>query len=909
MRNLLVLFLLILFALTTIAQTPKPTPKNSKKTVSTKNAGNEKEDFDKAAALKDANERIKAFQKFIENYPESKEKERASEYIVIARATLADEKLRSGDAAGGIELFKLAASESAKPVSDKFFTEVLLQIPNTLFYRGQRKEAVEVARLLEEKSDGNARQTLALATFYLGLENVSEAKRLADIAAQIDPNLPAVYQTLGLVHRLSFDFEASAAAYQKALELAADSIVSKRSLAEIKRAVGKPLEAVALYREILSKNETDAAARTGLILALFDADNRAEAETEMQKSLAENPNNLFLLVGAAYWYATHEESAKAIEYAQKAIIVEPRYTWAHIALARGLIQQKRFSEAEKAMLTARAYGNFPTLDYEYASVLIAGGYYREAAELLQKKFSVKDNLIAVQLGGRVLREAKSFPELIAPERRAGIFQFVAADNAETSARLKSLLNFIQTLSQKDADEAKIIEAADEFVKGDDKMKLHRQLFAAERLLEKKSALPKVLELTKAAIGGVESALDVPSAATAVLADELYEKRLFAAGRNDIIVVPEIPRRTLSNILRGRIEDLTGAAFLQENKTAEAIIHLKRAIGILPENSAWWRDSVWRYGAALEVDGKSKEALGAYIKSYTNSEENAEKYAVIETLYQKINGSVEGLEAQIGAKPVSTVSTVPVKVETQNTELPKPTIQSTPETKTEVPPTESEVTQPIAETKIPPPVSETEVLTKSEPAPTPETKTESPAIETKTETVKTETAPNETKPEIKQTETEIKQTPENSPKSIFEPVIISVPKVEPLKKTSGDPKPDVPVEEKKSVDESVEKRPRLIVEEKVVAPCKLSVNQETVSIMRGTGSLAVILNFEGEGDFLKEIKAISSSPVDVEAVFEPEIGASSNSAIFLIKSISQKTGEFILTFESACGKKEINVTVR
>ena len=896
MRNLFVFILLILFALTTIAQTPKPTPKNSKRTSSTtKNAGNEKEDFDKAAVLKDANERIAAFQKFIENYPESKNIQLASEYIVVARATLADEKLRSGDAAGGIELFKLAASEVVKPVSDKFFTEVLLQIPNTLFYRGERKAAVEIAKLIEEKADGNAGQMLALATFYLGQENASEAKRLAEKAAQIDPNLPAVYQTLGLVNRLNFDFEASAAAYQKALELDADSIVTKRSLAEIKRALGKPAEAVALYREILSKNEADAAARTGLILALFDAENKAEAETEMQKSLAENPNNLFLLTGAAYWYAAHDESAKAIEYAQKAIIVEPRYTWAHIALTRGLIQQKRFSQAEKAMLTARAYGNFPTLDYEFASILVEGGFYREAAEILRKKFAVKDTLIATRLGNRVTVEAKNFTELIAPERRAGIFQFAAADNAETAARLKSLLGFVQTLNQKDADEAKIVEAANEFVKGEDKMKLHRQLFAAERLLEKKLALPKVFELTKAAIGGVENALDAPNAATAVLAEELYDKRQSAATRGDIIVVPEIPRRTLSNILRGRIENLTGAAFLQENKSAEAIVHLKRAVGILPENSVWWRDSLWRYGAALEASGKSNEALDAYFKSYSNSESSAEKYAVIESLYQKTNGSVEGLEAKIGAKPVSTVSNIPVQTETKLTEQPQTQIEPTPETKTETSPTKTEVTEPVAETKTKTEteISESEIETKPEPTPTPETKIENVTTEQKTETVKTEPAPNEAKTEIKQTETPVSQTPENKPNSIFEPIIINVPKVEPVKKP---------------LDENVEKRPRVVAGNDAVAPCKLTFSEEKISLPI-SGSLSLLTNFEGEGDFSKEIKTTSSSPADIEAVFEPEIGGQSNSAIFVIKSISQKTGAFVLTFESACGKKEINVTVR
>jgi hypothetical protein len=51
-------------------------------------------------------------------------------------------------------------------------------------------------------------------------------------------------------------------------------------------------------------------------------------------------------------------------------------------------------------------------------------------------------------------------------------------------------------------------------------------------------------------------LDVPNPAAAVLADELYQSRQLAIARNELIIVPDVPRQTLSNILRGRIEDIT-----------------------------------------------------------------------------------------------------------------------------------------------------------------------------------------------------------------------------------------------------------------------------------------------------------------------------------------------------------------
>jgi hypothetical protein len=97
--------------------------------------------------------------------------------------------------------------------------------------------------------------------------------------------------------------------------------------------------------------------------------------------------------------------AKAVELAQKAVAVEPRYTWARIALARGLIAQGDPLEAEKQLIAARQYGNFPTLDYEIAAARLAAGFYEEAARELKKNFVIKDDLIETKLGNRVAKQS------------------------------------------------------------------------------------------------------------------------------------------------------------------------------------------------------------------------------------------------------------------------------------------------------------------------------------------------------------------------------------------------------------------------------------------------------------------------------------------------------------------------
>lgn len=848
MRNFTALLFIILFSISVSAQKPKGKAASSGKTTSAAAVADEKTELERAVAVADAANRIKALQKFVAAFPKSADKTRALELIASGRAAIADDKMRAGDAAGGVELFRLAVKDAPAPLSDKLFADVILHIPANLFFRGQQNAAAEIARAIEAKVQGNARQLLGLATFYLGVENAAEAKRLAETAASINPNLPAVYQTLGLANRLNFDLEAAMNSYAKALELAPESIVSKRSLAEMKRAVGKSDEAVTLYREILDKNPADALASNGLILALFDAGKRAEAESEMQKAIEASPQNLILLAGAAYSYASMGEAARAVDLAQKAIAVEPRYIWSYIALARGYLRQNKLYDAERALLQARAYGNFPTLNYELATVRAAGGFYREAAEELAKNFVVKDDAVYTKLGGRVEKQSDNFVELLAFERRASIFEPIAADDAQSARRLKSLLDFYQKSESPDAaiTEQEVANAAEKFVneESDGGMKLHRRLFAADRLLKKKKALTKAAELMKSAVAEVDGALAVPNPSSSVLADELYASRAAAIAANQLVIVPEVERQTLSKVLRGRIEEISGEIFLQENKSSEAVVRFRRAVGILPEKSAWWRSSQWHLGAALEADGKSAEALAAYIKSYTSEPVyNGSKREVIESLYQKVNGSLDGLDAKIGAKSGA--------VETaQKAE----TVQNQP--------------------------ANTDAAVSTKTVETPQTETK------KIETKQTETSGVSSK----------NGKDANSVKSVFDPIIITVPK------TQSAPE--------KSADETNNgSRASAANGEGKAARCELTFSQESVSLINNGGNLGILVGLNGDGD-AKEIRASSNSAADVEVVFEPEIGASSKRAYFILKSVSRKTGVFTVTFEAPCGgKKEFVVKVR
>lgn len=941
---------------TSVAAISKPKPKPIATPV---DPAVEKERFDKAIATETPAEKAMELARFVAEFPDSEYRTRAQESLAGVRAVLGDERLAAGETADGVKLLRMAVEDAPKPYSDKLFTEVIVNVPANLFWRGERTAAFEIASIIEKNAAANAKQLAGLANFYLGIENGTDAKRLAEAAVRLDDANAAAHQALALSHRLNFDLEESAKSYARAVELDPASDAAKRGLAEMKRALGKPDEAIAIYTELLAKNDADPQARTGLILSMFEAGKRAEAEAEMNKSLERTPGNVVLLTGAAYWYASQGNADRAVELARKAVEKEPRYIWSHIALGRGLMLQKKPVDAEQALVAARRYGNFPTLEYEIASARMAAGFFREAAEELRKSFAVRDGNVSTKLGGRIDRSEASFVDLISHERKASIFAATSADSSENAGRLKALLDLNQKLANDSPSETEVVALADQFVAGDDKMRAHRELYAANALLAKKIAPVKAFELTRSAVANADASLDVSNANAAVMATELYESRALAFSRDDFLLVPDVPRQTLSSILRGRIEETAGLALMQQGIAADATVRFRRAISVYPKDSAWWRSATWHLGAALQAEGKESDALVQYITSYRIDKPDLARYLVVEALYKKVNGSDEGLEAKIGPNPLPSFAAEEPSKSGESATPPEPEkssgaeAQATPVANIEPAKTETKqetAVEAIPQVTTPRPASESNENKESKTEPPPviepkkeESKTEQPVnSESKTEEPpKTEAKPEEKKaePAAEQSENKppeiaavVEATPEPpkenlsppetkpAPKSLFEPVVITIPGRTPAKTVAKEPAPT----EKEQTPETGEKpnedatespdgigRPRVVAGKEIKAeipPCTIGVSQENISLINGGGSVGILVSLEGEGD-PKSIRATTKSPEDVQVRPEPEIAGIKGRAFFVIKSISANLGVYQVKFEAPCGKKEITVNVR
>jgi tetratricopeptide (TPR) repeat protein len=344
---------------------------------------------------------------------------------------------------------------------------------------------------------------------------------------------------------------------------------------------------------------------------------------------------------------------------------------------------KRPLDAERALRYARQFGKFPTLTYELANVLASMGLYEEAAEVLRESFTIKDNQVQAYLAGHLQVSEASFLDLLAPERRAAIYQPASADSAANAKTMKALLAFNSAITPPDGekiDESVAVAAAKAFAAGTDSMRPFRQVYAASRLARNGVGLTTAMDLIAQARKATDEALKVPVLALAVQADEFRELRASAISSGNVPDVAPAPAEVLANIYKGRLEDLEGWALFNEEKYSEAVTHLKKAAEILPAETPAWRTALWHLGVTLEQSGQKEQALEAYIKSYRGEPvRSSVRRSVIEQLYKRVNGSLDGLDEKLGMLPTAAAPAQPTK-------MPEPAATETPKSEPEASPT-------------------------------------------------------------------------------------------------------------------------------------------------------------------------------------------------------------------------------
>ena len=73
-------------------------------------------------------------------------------------------------------------------------------------------------------------------------------------------------------------------------------------------------------------------------------------------------------------------------------------------------------------------------------------------------------------------------------------------------------------------------------------------------------------------------------------------------------------------------------------------------------------------------------------------------------------------------------------------------------------------------------------------------------------------------------------------------------------------------------------------------------------------LSVLVGVDRNGT-LGDVKYVVSDPEDISVALENDVADVRGRALYVVRSISERTGNFRVTFYLSCGKKDLQVTVR
>ncbi|MBL8203388.1 MAG: tetratricopeptide repeat protein [Blastocatellia bacterium] len=637
-------------------------------------------------AMNDPAARLEALQKFLQTQPDAQQAETARAELTRVYAYLGETQLAAKTVDEAIQSFKQAIAAFPKQVDDKFFEEVAARIPLAVSIRGYRTEAILLAREMEARFGTEAIRLASIGEFYLSVEAPTEALRALNSAAKLTPDNARIYRLLGAAHRVNLNLDRAAEQYTAAIKADPNDSRAYFELANLQRARGRYEVATNLYNKQLSLEPEHAPSLKGLALCHF-AQGQDERANELLAQATRITNtdltrDFYLQTQLALTYLARGNGTKARQATDAAIAAEPRFSWARIAAAEVELAEGKYFEAERNIIAAMKYADFPTLHFTLGKIYLAVEDFEGALNEFGKAFSYKAGKFQTRLGGVQEVSAETVAELLAPERQASMFQAEAITSevefklAENLARFEAALRGPKQsssqllssilLSQKNnkAASVELEKSAEDFIETEGSRKPFRWLYAAERLTQSGQSLETVLKLTDQAMEAAESA---------------------TASEGSLRDYPNYDRDGRLRVFRGRALVLRGRALIKLNRSEEAIKTLEQAVesyGSIPERNR----AQWQLALAKESAGQTKDALDLYIVAYEPPDKNSVgsdlNRTVIEALYRKIHGSLDGLNDRIGKTRETALAT--------NT---APITPPTPPIKTEVKPVETTTTTP------------------------------------------------------------------------------------------------------------------------------------------------------------------------------------------------------------------------
>src|SRR5262249_41125061 len=139
-------------------------------------------------------------------------------------------------------------------------------------------------------------------------------------------------------------------------------------------------------------------------------------------SAEEVSGDVYLQTQMAFHYLAQNKLKQAQQAVAAALLVEPRYSWARIAAAEVGLANGRYFGAERHLIAARSYANFPTLYFTLGKLYLTVEDFDGALEQFSKAFDYSpQGRFTARLGGVFDAQADNLKELLSREHQAAIF--------------------------------------------------------------------------------------------------------------------------------------------------------------------------------------------------------------------------------------------------------------------------------------------------------------------------------------------------------------------------------------------------------------------------------------------------------------------------------------------------------
>ncbi len=603
-----------------------------------------------AIAVEDPATRIIALQKFIRTNNVPERSLTAREAIVASWAQLAEVQLGENNIEKAVADFRKAIAALPENVTDRFFVETVFRIPQAVSVRGYRNEAIGLARQIEKRVAKEPQHLAGIGEFYMTIEAPSDAIRALESSVKLDGEDSRLHRLLGSAYRMGLRLDDAIVEYQQAIKIDPNEKRAYYELANLYRAHGAYSDAIRLYNKQLEIDPQHTASYKGIALTYLAQGNDAQAEAalnqarDLRGAAEEIQQDIYLQTQMAFYYLNQSKLKQARQAATNALSIEPRYAWGRIAAAEVDLAEGKYFEAERNLLAAQQYAGFPTLLFTFGKLYIAVEDFDGALEQFAKAFNYsQQKQFTTKLGGVLDVQAENLKDLLAREHQAAIFLAESPSSEEQFKLAESLVHFsIRLRAIKSAPQGRaakadpdfrrkqledIEQAAMDFVDAEKTRRSFRALNIAQRLAQAGVLTGTAVELADQALGVAEVAIE------------------FDGSVRDY---PNYDREGRLRIFRGRALDAKGWALFKAGKNQEAVTALSESVqayGPLPEG----KRAVWHLATVKETGGDLREALDLYIAGYeppsTKSNLDVNR-TVIEGLYRKVNGSLDGLDEKL-----------------------------------------------------------------------------------------------------------------------------------------------------------------------------------------------------------------------------------------------------------------------